>query len=290
MRSPLAAKRKEAKIMARTLAAVCWNDANENSGLAGRLFTQRYKGPAWAAAKRHDKFCKRWGVRSSKKGTTEDKQRPGRPLKVQKPEARRAAKLYMAGVQPADVPFTSINQALRLSQKLRSIAEAAKCKAGALLRAIKRSTTRLITETIKFKPPLSKKVQAERYTTAQWDIHKQHNNPTFFKRTIYADSHKMPLPPKDSITGAGDRLHPRQTSRTHPFFNSPGGTRHYINYYAAVNKVLGPVALIIVTGTTSLKSNFKVSRGARWCAARRSRRPPPACYPSSSATHLMGRP
>lgn len=125
---------------------------------------------------------------------------------------------------------------------------------GYLLQCMKKFDPTLTQKQAKARPALSEAQKADRKEKAAILIAKDDN---YFKRVFWIDAKTIYMTPMRGRYAWNNCNHQHRVIEDERF--KPSRKVVKLNYYACVNYLKGPVAIIFVTGTTGLKSKYKVN-------------------------------
>jgi hypothetical protein len=252
----------------RHLAALAWDKAGDSRGQRGQALTHQQRmvlasGIFTSECPNHgigrvSRFIGRWGPRISSGGSAADA--PGRGCKSKlTPElCKEAAKILIDGWLDGDghhQPFIDVDDALNRSARLKSIRQAAGLAPGTLWRRCKEVEREVSRKMMHFKPALSRAQRRERVAACR-RLLKMADLSDYLKRTFWIDSKKMYMKPTPSkVIWPKSKRAPLAEHRLASFKKQD---QVVVHYYAVVNYFVGPVLYVEVTGTTGLKTKYKV--------------------------------
>lgn len=255
---------------ARILAAECYVEAKRQPAAAARLLAQRWLRSYGPLPRQPEEFVKRHGTKWHTTGSVADAPRSGRPLKLGKKEAAKAAKVFAAGYTSAtlrvkgEAPvkehhgFAGIKDALRRSVRLRSIKANAGVCDKAMFRRIKLANPKIKrhprdVKTAKSEGDRLKRVTSSRLWLRRWRLNKRRwvNNLVCFDEGCIQVEAGRKRRRYEFYDGSCERW---RYTLSHPKMRVKGGIKLW--FYLAVNAVKGPLCLYPTTGTTNLKRRY----------------------------------
>ena len=220
-------------------------------------------------------FISYWQQRWHQHGSVAHTSPPGQPPRMDDDTARECIKVLLAGYKESGQQryFSSMNDALKRSDYLRGQANEHGYDHATLLRRLKSEDPTLTRRLLRFIKALPKHARSKRVAYCQ----KLLGLPLKERKQLLAcivwlDSKKLYVCPKDYLVYA-----PRdaQLLVTDPRLSNSSYDIKKINYYCAVNAILGAVYFRLCTGTTGYKElaqkdpNLKIyTVGAATAAAR----------------------
>jgi hypothetical protein len=198
---------------------------------------------------------KRWADGWADRDNYERKKGGGRPFKItSSEELTQCCTALKRGRRIGGVyrHYTSIKEAAAYEKVIRTTAKKYGVTLQHLLRALHRHDPNLARGKEKLRRYLDKEHRAERRRIARAMLRKPLS---YFKRVFWLDAkHLYVVPPVGYVwcdaAELGSLFVEDPAARTKPLC---------LNYYAVVNWFAGAVDLLWVTGTSGLKSRFKVS-------------------------------
>lgn len=231
----------------RLAAHEAWVEAKGDHQTALQLFK---KHPGSSEIKRPGRFMQRWGNSFVIRKSLGDKQRCGRPRKLDSETVSRAAQCFKQGFTQDgnSQPFTSMNEAIELSAELRGIMTAHHLSPRTLLRNIQKSQPLLRKRTEDLKPPMNSRLKQLRMAACERLL--EHGD-RYFRRVFWIDAKTMHIVPSArKVWVESTAALPVRTDSRLP---RSGRDRRTLHFYAMVNWCVGSVALRFVTGTSGLQ-------------------------------------
>lgn len=211
-------------------------------------------------------FLRRWNLAFKEGRYTTDRHRTGAPSKLEEKQIKVATELFAAGFKQrgsdVSMPFSSFNQALRLSKQLAEILSTAKVHPKTLWRAIKASKPTLKQRSLEIYQPLSESQKQARLEACKefMDMPKRQLK-LLLRRIVWIDAAKIwvsidknnkvwvDTSSESTLLVPDDRAEGKRCPKV------------CLAYYAAVNSEIGPVYFGLTTGTQGLpKSVFQPAK------------------------------
>ena len=243
--------------------AQCWHQSGGDRAKAVELFT-KMQPEAAASMDRPSDNLKRWGVEWAPRDSFYRKKGSGgRRTITNEKELLDCCKALKRARRIGGVwrHYKSIMEAASYEKVISSTARKYAVTVAHLLRAMHRHDAHLVRGKEKVRRYLDDKHRASRRSTAR---HMLKLSREYFKRVFWLDAkHLYVVPPTDRVWCDASELGSL-------FVEDPAARPKPVclHYYAVVNWFVGAVDLMWVTGTTGLKSRYKVSQPcAHTCCA-----------------------
>lgn len=244
---------KEATPEQRRDAVMCYHSNNKNIRAATKQFISMYPG----VIKNVSDFIRYQLRKVQATNSFHNRPRSGRKPKVSQAQAVRAARLLKAGhkVGSGRRQFTSMQQAEKLSPQLSQIKQDANCTSRCLREAMMRADTDLTFRMQRCKIELTPAQKQARKVYCRSMVKLGLKK---LLSIVWVDAKKIYTQPPAQLRVYGSKS---STPSTISDSRVPKGGRQTkcIYYYSAVSPLLGPLRIIICTGTTGFDSTYKVS-------------------------------
>ena len=231
----------------RLAAVVAWRSASGHYKTAMQLFKQH---PKFKSISRPDRVLKHYSLRAAQGQGLQDKQRSGRPRKLDQPTTARATQLFLAGSAQngRQESFTGINEALSLNEELKGIVSTHNMSPRTLLRNMQSHTPSLKKRTEDLKPILNTRLKNLRLAACSKLLQ---FSDRYFKRIFWIDAKTMHIMPSARRVWVDSSLPmPVKSDSRMP---RSGRDRRTLHFYSMVTWSTGPVAIMFVTGTSGLQ-------------------------------------
>ena len=175
----------------RLAAVVAWRSASGHYKTAMQLFKQH---PKFKSISRPDRVLKHYSLRAAQGQGLQDRQRSGRPRKLDQPTTARATQLFLAGSAQngRQESFTGINEALSLNEELKGIVSTHNMSPRTLLRNMQSHTPSLKKRTEDLKPILNTRLKNLRPAACSKLLQFSDG---YFKRIFWIDAKTMHIVP-----------------------------------------------------------------------------------------------
>ena len=212
-------------------------------------------------------FMHYWDTMFTERGTVHDQRPPGQPSCIDDDTANNCVSQLLAGYKMGrrQCYYRSIADAVKRCAYIREVKEHHGITECTLLRRLKKACPGLTRRVLRYVRKLKSPVKAARvrYCQALLALPKQERQ-RLLNRVIWIDSKKMYVGPKDMHVYAPPHAQLLVEDERMP---ASSYDLKKINYYAAVNAVIGPVYFQYCTGTTKYKEllgfrSYKVSVAA----------------------------
>lgn len=206
--------------------------------------------PCSQGISRPDRFLKEWAWRISKACSLHDKQRSGRPRKLDKDTVDRAVQLFLAGsTQDGNqTGFSDLKEALSSSPELQSIVSTHDMQPQTLLLNMQEANPNLVKRREDLKPMLTNRLKQQRVTACNKLL--QYSD-AWFRRVFWLDAKTMHIAPTARQVWVDSSV-PMPVKKDTRMPRS-GRDRRTLHFYSMVNWCVGPVAIMFVTGTSGLQ-------------------------------------
>jgi hypothetical protein len=148
-------------------------------------------------------------------------------------------------------PYLSVTQAVNTSPYMHAMCVQYNIKPRNLLCMMKREKTSLKKVKKQVRTPFTQELKERRMKIAQ-ELHTIYNlTPSYFKNIFFVDAKKIHIMPKGVAVWVDAKTDEfmLEDART----SASGKTGVTLQFYAVVNAVAGPVAMVYTTGTTGMK-------------------------------------
>ena len=211
-------------------------------------------------------FLRRWNLAFKEGRYTTDCHRTGAPSKLEEKQIKVATEIFAAGFKQrgsdVSMPFSSFNQALRLSKQLAKIVSTAKVHPKTLWRAIKASKPTLKQRSLEIYQPLSESQKQARLEACQTFIDMPRRMlKLLLRRIVWIDAAKIWVSVDKNNKVWVDTS--SESTLLVPDHRAAGKRcpKVCLAYYAAVNSEIGPVYFGLTSGTQGLpKTTFQPAK------------------------------
>lgn len=251
---------KDATLKLRRDAVTCYHRSHGDIKAAVRQFNSWHPG-----AVKYVRSFIQYNVRKlDQTSSYEDRKRSGRPAKVSQQQALQVAGVLKAGFLSAGLPrqWSSMQQAEQGSLLLRQIKQDAKCTTRCMRKAAMQWDDDLTFNMQRCKLQLTPEQMRKRKAYCR-RMHKLGIKKLL--SIVWVDAKKIYVQPPAKLRVYGSRSKPVSTI-TDSRVPKGGRQTKCIYYYSAVSPLVGPLEIVICTGTTGHNPGYKVSvKGAFWC-------------------------
>ena len=279
---------------ARILAVNCYIEAKKDPAAAAELLAKCWPKGMGPLPRQPKEFIKRHAEKWARTGNVADAPRTGRPPKLTKAQAAKAAKVFGAGYTESvqrvrgEPPveqrrgFGGIKDALRRSARLRAIKTRSGVSPKTLLRQVLRANPKIKKHPRDRKAAKSLMERQVRQSCAkEWLQRAKGGRWAWIKNLFFFDEGCIEVergPKRRELEYFDEHSDSWRYTMAHPLVKVRGGIKLW--FYIAVNAVAGPVCIYFTTGTTGLKrlyvgefedppGGFEVgSRGCAWGSSR----------------------
>lgn len=238
----------------RNWAADCYIRANRNAREAVELLLAEIDGKF--RLPRANRFCRRWGERRIATGGVGDAPRSGRPKKLTEEWVDACITALSQGYErmdasgPKRVPFRTWTQFCQNCPTAIACLAATGVIAAHLLRACMLALPTLKRVKIQVRVWLKPEIKQQRVTVSNLLLAKPVE---WFNAVVWLDCKTLYINPTSSFAWVNTAaMSPHDLVREDRRCRARGKELVRLKFYIAVNALLGPVALIWVTGTTGL--------------------------------------
>lgn len=200
-------------------------------------------------------FIRRWVSNLEETGDLNTKSKKWKKIKLSNQVLANCVEQLASGGQGLykDIGYSSINEAVRDNTYLKWVVSTKKVSLGYLIQCMKKYDPTLSQKQAKARPALTDAQKADRQEKATILAQKDDN---YFKRVFWIDAKTMYMTPMRARYAWSNSKHQHLVIEDERF--KPSRKVVKLNYYACVNQLKGAVAIVFVTGTTGLKSKYKV--------------------------------
>jgi hypothetical protein len=193
--------------------------------------------------------------------TFDDRPRSGRPYVVDERIAWEVAGLLKQGhvMDGKKVYYHSIHEACQFNPLIAALVEASGQSADMVFERALQADEELVVKTIEVKMELPKDVKQQRQSCAKEKLKLTWK---MLFEVVFIDEMRMELTPptkRKVICSKGEALLPEEDSRLNK--KRKGDKPIVINALYAVNALMGPVHMKVLTGTTNFDSGYMVRSG-----------------------------